>query len=485
MIATNSVLDNTINVTYIHYFWIIPLVIFLVAYIIAFSNIKLFDVIIFEKVTLWLLIIISIILFLPYSNYVYIILMTTLFLVSLVCNLYLIKDAPDVSNLTTFYLYISLGGALGGVFSSIISPLIFNNVYEYPIIVVFLLIILFLKYREVELFKIEKWEYFGLFIVAFYLVILNGISTKSVYMLLALFVFYAIRRLFVFRKIRSISLVMLLFIGLIISYNVNKNVIYQTRNFYGIKRVITTEYVDRNGKEDKLVNLLSGNTLHGSQFERGNINEFESLTYYDKTGSTVGRFFSDNKDVENVGVVGLGVGILSGLSTENQNWKYFEIDPQVIEIASDTRFFTMLDKYRHTVVSGDARITLQEEENNYYDVLVLDAYTGDLIPASLLTKEAVELYKNKLKPDGILFFHISNNQFELKPVLSTVAEKLGIECYIDTIESKGTLKQVTSEWVMMTNNKDLASDDWAHIEKYPDFALWTDDKYSLTSVLKK
>lgn len=487
MIATNSVLDNTINVNHIHYFWILPLILYLLAYIIAFSKLKLLNIEVYEKVALWFVVIIMMILFTHFDIYIYVVAMVTLFLVSLVCNLYLIKDAPNEANLTEFYMYISIGGALGGVFASLIAPLVFNNVYEYPMVAGMFLFTMLLRHKKdkIESFLIEKWEYSILFLVGLCALVLNGVSIISAYLLLIIVTVFAIRRMFMYQKSRLGTLAMFIVLTSIFNYSLLKNVDYQVRNFYGIKTIKKSDYIDEIGQKHRLVNLIVGNTLHGSQFEKGSQYEFEALTYYDRVGSTIGRFFiSNNEKIRTVGVVGLGVGTLSAVSEDSQKWKYFEIDPQVVAIANNPQYLTMMEKYKHEVVLGDARITLQSEVDKYYDVLVLDAYSGDIIPASLLTKEAVELYKSKLKEDGILFFHISNRQFELKPVLSTVAKALDLECYVDTAQSRGTIAAADSEWIMMTNKKELVSNTWEKIGEYADFAIWTDDKYSIFTVLR-
>jgi len=487
MIATNSVLDNVINVNYIHYFWLLPLIIYLLAYIIAFSRIKLLDIQVYEKLAFWSTLIAIVILFTKLNIYVYVVSMIALFFVSLVCNLYIVKDIPHESNLTEFYIYISIGGALGGVFASIIAPLIFNNVYEFPITAAVFLFIIYFRHKKdlIEKLHIEPWEYTLLFIAGLSIVILKGMSVISIILLLVLATLYLIRRLFTYSKTRFINLILLIVITSVFDYALLRNNEYMVRNFYGVKTIIKTDYTDKDDEKFELVNLVYGNTLHGSQFEKGSEYEFEALTYYDREGSTVGRFFTSNNDnIDNVGVVGLGVGILSALSDETQSWKYFEIDPQVIEIAQNPSYFTMMEKHKHEVVLGDARITLEAEEDNSYDVLVLDAYSGDIIPASLLTKEAVELYMSKVKEEGILFFHTSNMQFDLRPVLSKVAEILEVDCYVDTEKSEGIVIASRSEWIMMTNNMQLVPDAWTEIERYPDFEIWTDDKYSISTVMK-
>lgn len=487
MIAQNNVLENRVNVASIHYYWILPLIIYLLSYIIAFSNIRLFSVKVFEKIALWLSIVVLAIFFTGMNQQIYILSMLLLFVISFICNMYIVADEPDISNLTEFYLWIAIGGALAGVVCSIIAPLIFNNVYEYPLIVIgFLLLMFHLHKKSTESFVVEQWEYTFLFVVGLLIVLSMGMSQKSLIYICLLLLAFVIRKLYSKEKTRIVSLATIIILTSSFNYVILQNIDYQVRNFYGIKTIITSDYIDNDGTKHKLVNMYVGNTLHGSQFASGDEYEFEALTYYDKEGSTVGRFFTGNKDrIKTVGAVGLGVGILSTVSDEHQKWKYFEIDPQVLEIANNKKYFTILDKYKHEVVTGDARIKLQSEKDNYYDVLVLDAYSGDIVPASLLTKEAIELYKSKLKDDGIMLFHITNHQFDLRPVLSTVADVIDMECYIDTIPSKGIVIPANSVWVMMTNNKSFVSENWTKIEKYDNFQLWTDDKYSIATVLKK
>lgn len=489
MIAANTLLGNYLNANSIHFFWIIPLVIFLFAYIIAFSKIKLLDINTYERITLWLCIIILIMLFIVNNRYTYVLAMLGLFMICLVCNLYLVQNKPIASNLTEFYLYISIGGALGGVFSSLISPLLFNNIYEFPLIIILFLLLMYTKHKKerVTNFSIDTWEYEFAFLLTLFILIMNGISNKPAQFLYLIIIVVAVlvRRLYMSEKTRFNSILILIIITFIFNYSAIRNVEFKTRNFYGIKTVTKSEYTDEENNKHEIVNLVTGNTLHGSQFASGDEMEFEAISYYDGNGSTIGRFLRQyNNKIKTVGIVGLGIGTLSALSNESQEWKYFEIDPQVIEIAQDEKHFTIFNKFNHEVIRGDARITLQFEEHNYYDVIVLDAYSGDLIPASLLTKEAIELYKSKLKDDGILIFHISNMQYNLRPVLSTAAKDIGMNCYVDILPSESEVFEVRSEWALMTNNKDFVSEDWKEIEEYSDFKLWTDDKHSTASVLR-
>ena len=160
MTGTNTLLSNVLNVGKINYYWIIPLIIYLLAYIVAFSNMKLLDISIYEKISFYL-VMIMMGTFLISNDYIYLIAMITLFMVSLVCNIYLTKDKPDPSNLTDFYLYIAIGGALGGIFTSLIAPVIFSDIYEYPLILALFIVILFIKHKreKQDIYKIEQWEY--------------------------------------------------------------------------------------------------------------------------------------------------------------------------------------------------------------------------------------------------------------------------------------------------------------------------------------
>lgn len=486
MTGTNTLLSNVLNVGKINYYWIIPLIIYLLAYIVAFSNMKLLDISIYEKISFYL-VMIMMGTFLISNDYIYLIAMITLFMVSLVCNIYLTKDKPDPSNLTDFYLYIAIGGALGGIFTSLIAPVIFSDIYEYPLILALFIVILFIKHKreKQDIYKIEQWEYSIIFLIMLIFFIMFGLSKNLIIFLVLSLLVFMIRRLYIDTKTRYISLAILFFISIVANYTLLSNLSYQDRNFYCVKRVVNSEYIDENGDAHTVVNLLNGNTIHGSQFEIGSKKEFDALSYYHKDGSTIGRFLSDNKhQIKNVGAVGLGIGILSSMSTEEQVWKYFEIDPQVVEIAKNPKYFSIVNKCEPEIVVGDARITLKEETDKSYDVLILDAYSGGLISTNLLTIEAIDLYKSKIKDDGILFFHITNNHYDLKPVLSKASEQLEISCYIDSNSSIDNVTKVKSEWIMMTNNKEIVSDNWAEINKYNDFKLWTDDKHSISTILK-
>lgn len=485
MTATNTLLGNTINVVKIPYYWLIPLIVYLLAYIIAFSNIKLFQTNVFEKLAFWASMFAFCVFFIS-NDIAYIISIFALFIISLVCNLYLVEDKPEPYNLTEFYLYIAIGGALGGIFATLAAPLIFTNVYEYLLILAIFLILMLYKHKKenIKTLNIEQWEYSIIFAAVLLVVIINGISYKLLAVLLIFFFFFIIRSIYVYQQTRFLSIFLLFSVIISFNYAFFKNIVYQARNFYCIKQIMKTDYIDENNKHYDIIKLLDGNTVHGQQFAAGSDREFEGISYYHKD-SAIGRFLTENKNkIKNIGVVGLGIGVLSVYSTESQNWTYFEIDPQIIEIAKNKEFFSIVDKYKPNIIQGDARITLKEQEDKYSDVLILDAYSGGLIPTSLLTIEAIELYKSKLKDDGILMFHISNNQYDLKPVLSKAAEYIGMKCYIDSFNSRISSIYSTSEWVMMTNNNDYVNEYWKEINKYDSFKLWTDDRHSILTILK-
>ena len=355
MIATNTILYNQINVNSIHYFWILPLMIFLTAYIIAFSKLKLLDTDIYERLALWACIMVLLLIFYSTTIFIYIISMFALFIICLVCNIYLVQDKPNASNLTEFYLYISIGGALGGVFSSIISPLIFNDVYEFPLMIAAFILLMFNKHRKDKIleFTVQKWEYDLVFLLLFIIIIINGISLNLIQLsyIIIIVLAYRMRRLYMFVNSRRNTIILLLVTTSLISFAMLRKVEYKERNFYGVKTITKSEYIDDNDNKHTIIHLISGNTVHGSQFSKGDEFEFEAISYYDSTGSTVGRFFNQNSNkINTVGVVGLGIGTLSALSNENQEWKYFEIDPQVIEIAQDEEYFTILNRFNHEVI---------------------------------------------------------------------------------------------------------------------------------------
>jgi SAM-dependent methyltransferase len=259
------------------------------------------------------------------------------------------------------------------------------------------------------------------------------------------------------------------------------------RNFFGIHRIS----LDPQGRYHWLTN---GNTVHGIQHVDRQQRD-EPLSYYMRRGP-FGQAFAALEDSikQRVGVIGLGAGSLAAYGRLGEHWTFYEIDPAVEEIAEDPRYFTFLRDCAANVdvVMGDARLSLQRTRDGQYGVLVLDAYTSDTIPLHLITREALALYLQKLAPDGVLIFHISNRHLRLERVLGVLAQDAGLSCVIQNESGGGDNEllatgKIPSKWLVMARHPEtlakLASDQlWQRPPPHLRARLWTDDYASVFSV---
>jgi hypothetical protein len=266
--------------------------------------------------------------------------------------------------------------------------------------------------------------------------------------------------------------------------------IHVERDFFGVVRVTR----DAQGRFNQLVH---GKTIHGRQ-SLDPQQRLEPLTYFHRTGP-IGRIF----DVFNplypegrVGVVGLGAGSLAAYAQPKQTWKFYEIDPAVNRIAHNPDYFTFLEDCRAgepEVVLGDARLRLQDEPDDYFDLLFLDAFSSDAVPVHLLTREALQLYLSKVKTSGYLCFNVSNRYVDLPPVLANLAEDADLNCILreDLSASLGEKEQgkEPSLWILMAHRQtDLAPfikrGLWEPLRGKPAARVWTDDYSNILEVFK-
>jgi hypothetical protein len=261
---------------------------------------------------------------------------------------------------------------------------------------------------------------------------------------------------------------------------------YRERSYFGIHRVT------RDG-DDHL--LIHGNTIHGRQNFDARQRK-EPLTYYSKSGpiGDVFRGLQNDARMKKVGAVGLGAGSIAAYSRQGQDWTFFEIDPSVKRIAQDARFFTFLKdaQGKIDIKLGDARLQLQKPRD-LFGVLVVDAFGSDAIPIHLLTLEALAVYLDKLEPNGILAFHISNRYVDLEPVLANLAAKAQPPCVALVRRHQPTDEQkkqgiIGSEWLVIARNANdsafLEGAGWRSARAQPSLRVWTDDFSNLFDVFR-
>jgi SAM-dependent methyltransferase len=361
---------------------------------------------------------------------------------------------PEIDHLTEFYLWISVGGVCGSVFNTLVAPTVFNWLAEYPLMIVVSLWLLPWPRFSVP----SRWQR----------------ATKPAVIFIQ----------------TAISLLVLLALSWNIYFSKSSQLVLERdRSFFGIFSIIR----DSDGITNQ---MMHGTTSHGIQLMgKGGRMRRMPLTYYFPTGP-IGQIFRSIRGssiAKSVGIVGLGVGTLAAYAEPDQDYTFYEIDPAIVRAARNPNFFTFLDDAekggaRVQVVIGDARLKLRESADGTFGLLILDAFTSDSIPVHLMTREAIREYLDKLQPNGILAFHISNQYVDLEPVLANIAQELNLVAAIRrdiqrTPEERLRGKSF-SVWLVMATAADslqpiLSSGDWHPCSVQPESKIWTDDFSSL------
>jgi hypothetical protein len=415
------------------------------------------------------------------------------FVAAMVCHGELARDKPDPRHLTEFYLWLSVGGVVGGAFTALLAPVVFTNVLEYPLVLA-LLPLLPARPPAAWLGRTSR-------ILDLLLPLALGVLTVGLIVGLeragygaeaigpAVGVVTLLSLTFWRRPVRfALGLAALLLAGAVYQGDEGR-LLYAERSFFGVSRVTrdpTRQYHM----------LMHGTTLHGMQ-GLAPARRREPLTYFHPTGP-LGHFFAVTDAAtprRAVAVVGLGAGSVACYGKADQRWTFYEIDPTVLHIASNTRFFTFLRDCppKPFVILGDARLTIARAPEGAYDVIILDAYSSDATPMHLITLDAVRLYLTKLAPGGVLLFNISNRHLVLEPVLGTIARAAGLAARTRDDARVGDAERlagkVESQWVAMARREaDLgrlqADPLWRPLAAPPGLRPWTDDFASLLTAFR-
>jgi hypothetical protein len=473
--------------------WIAPLALYLLTFVLAFSGHVWFRLPLLLALQAVFLVWLAMTMAVGLSGLVGVMApahLAGLFLTGMICHGALSNDRPPVSRLTEFYLWISVGGMLGGVFNALVAPHLFNSVAEYPVAIV-----LAAAMRPM-LAKKERSVTKGLDValpaalgLAVFLLLRNGFPVPgwSVRMSLAAFTACAIACLvFQRRPIRFALGLAVIFGGAAIGISRSEQLVYRVRSFFGVHKVV---------RLDGALALKHGTTIHGAQ--SGDPRErLEPLTYYHRRGPIGQVFETLMPDVPSrrVGIIGLGSGSLACYGREGESWTFFEIDPHVEAIARTPSYFTFLRDCLPTtqVVIGDGRLSLAAQADSTFDLIVIDAFGSDAIPVHLLTREALTLYLRKLRPNGTVAFHISNRYLDLEPVVAEIASSLGTSTLTgsDTYfspEERGKYRSL-SKWVLVSRTPAVLIPlttlrGWTPSRTKPG-TLWTDDFSNVLGVFR-
>jgi spermidine synthase len=372
----------------------------------------------------------------------------TLFLACMVCHGELARLKPHPRFLTGFYLMVSVGGALGGLFVAIIAPGFFNGPYELPIgMVATALLVGYVLYRDPNCKLHRRWRNLGWLVLLALPASLAYALSKDVFKL-------------------------------------NSEARLLVRNFYGTLRV--TDSADGIDSRRKLVH---GVILHGNQFLANERRRWPTTYYGEASGVGLAISQTRNGASHRVGIVGLGAGTLAAYARPGDIYRAYEINPLVREIAM-TYFYYLRDaKGAADVVMGDARLSLEREPPQGFDVLAVDAFSSDAIPMHLLTREAFEVYFRHLRADGVLAVHVSNRHLDLAPIVKLAAEYHGRLARLIDSEADPAKGVGSAYWVLVSADRaffdrpalaSVARDIWVA----PQVRQWTDDYSSVLPVLR-
>ncbi len=407
-----------------------------------------------------------------------------LFFAAMLCHGTLAATRPDTSCLTEFYLWVSIGGVVGGLFNAFVAPVIFERIIEYPLMMVIACLFLPCAGRSRNWGDLA-WPAAVAAVSAGMVWVTWRLGTTGPAAVLLL---YAPAGMLCFsfkdRPLRfAVAYGVILTAMAVHADRTQGSTLYGMRDFFGVKRVIMAE-----GGAHRT--LYHGTTLHGAQCVDP-ARAQEPLTYYHVNGP-LGDVFREAGAIDRFGVIGLGAGAIAAYAQPGQAVDFYEIDPGVIAIASDERYFTYLSACRGTVTlyEGDGRLQLAQQRSRPYDLLVLDAFSSDAIPVHLLTVEAFALYTSRVQHDGIIACHVSNRYLDLEPLLGRLAASAGLGC-VAQAELEVTarnVEQTAAQWVVMSADdtvlEALVGAGWHRVSPDPQAPLWTDQYSNVLQLLK-
>lgn len=495
LLAVTTYLNDTIPSGSL--LWIFPLAIYIGAYIFVFRTKPILSERNTRDFLTYLLICYCVVQILvgSFSNVIaFFFHLLCLWLCVSICLIRLFDLRPHIKHITSFYLWISFGGLLGGMFNAFLVPSIFIDITEYYLLLVVILFITFTGVKT-NLLAVNK-----------YAILLGVIASALFYFLLydkAYFSDYVLyflvgSLLFCLAYLRMVKLVFALVIGVFFySITLPDKILYKERNFFGSCRVVNKGSVNL---------LFHGSTIHGIQYRDKNSGfaiDYEKLpvSYYSYLGpyADLMSYMEYNCiNSQNIAALGLGVGVVSAYGHAYQNFDFYEINPDLIAIAKNPAYFTYLNNTEasHTIYQGDARVLLQQRDSSApsYDLLFADTFSGDNVPIHLMSKEAVLLYLDKLTKNGILSIHISSRTLDLSGVLEAIANQIPNI----TILRKTTVSHIADPIyrsmcqpsdciVFLKNNQQVVffkEKGWKSIPISSRVPAWTDDYSNILRSLK-
>jgi hypothetical protein len=505
MLATSTYI--TTDIVAMPLLWVLPLGLYLLSFSVAFANDRWLADLLTRIAPITILLFGGIIMG-GYNERPFFsagIALVLLFMISVALHTALYRKRPAPDRLTGFYLAMSAGGALGGVFAALVAPVVFDWTYEYPLLIfaagaLVPQVYLLAKFRNIWMGKgpAKRVALVSITLIMLVVAVLRITDPTGVFgenrqgfdfLVIATVGFAAIGARLPYMIVLSGALILF---GGYRSLELSVQPGARVRSYFGVYTVR-----DQPGANGGLRELDHGTTVHGIQLRGSPERERTPTTYY-ASGSGVGQamlaapaLYGPNA---RIGVVGLGTGTLSCYARAGQRWRFYEIDPAVVRIARDTGQFTYLSRCLPNPVirMGDARIALAHDPANSLDLLALDAFSSDSVPMHLMTREAFATYARVVAPRGLLLVHISNRFIDLAPVVAAAAHEGGWSAIELGYRPSSLLadRASPSDWIALSRDPRviaaLSADnpDWTTLVPRKGFTGWTDDYSTILPLLK-
>jgi len=474
--------------------WVVPLALYLLTFVIVFSRRPILPHRWMLHAQPPLILALTVVFFFSVEHVVSFLIplhVLAFFLTAMVCHGELAASRPAARHLTEFYLWMSVGGVLGGLFNAFVAPLAFAGTFEYELAI--LAACLLRPAHPSNPPATARTRFLDGFLPALVCVMMTVLAlvlrregVRFAFQVALIAVASAVAYSFVRRPVRfAFGVAAILGASAILSFR-DSDVIYRDRSFFGVYKV---------KRYDVGCNVLvHGSTIHGAQ----SIEEArrrEPITYYHR-GTLVGAAlteYADRADPGPIAAVGLGSGSLAAYGTGNQEWDFYEIDPAMERLARNRDVFTYLSDCpaKVRVVIGDARLTLAKAPDGRYGMIILDAFSSDAVPVHLITREALALYLRKTAPDGMIAFHVSNRYLDLVPMLGALAREARLSTLVASGSTAGSdVMEYSSDWVLMARavgDFGTLVDDvrWQAVYVPKGQVVWTDDFSNILGVIKR
>jgi hypothetical protein len=412
------------------------------------------------------------------------------FVIAMACHGELARTRPASRYLTGFYVALSFGGMVGGLFAGLIAPFTFSWVAEYPILLA--LAALCRPSRDDLLPRWSRRYALVLALIAAALVtpaysggaVWSWLDDHRVWVIGAVAGLGALLAVVVRMNRWTVAATVVLALVLIRIYPADDGRVETVRSFFGVHKIVVTA-------SGQYHVLMHGTTIHGAERVLNNdgtpiTGRPEPISYYQKDGG-IGQAIvaiRERKDGPiRVAVIGLGAGTLTCASQPGENWKFFEIDQSMVDTAKNPKYFTYVKNCEPDLkpVMGDARLTFAREPEGIYDLIIVDAYSSDAIPIHLATKEAMKIYKSKLAPHGAVLMHVSNRHLELASVVVGIADANDLRSWVYNDDSGRDDEYIFATNVVISAReaadvwKLASSDHWALTNPTENQRVWTDD----------